>query len=86
MAITKTTRLIKLEVYPGDSVMENYEPFIVAHFEDKWDDPEDDELPVIKQRVDKRGRAWEPEHPEIKTPIDDWPTLAQDVAKKIWRY
>ena len=86
MAITKTTKLIKVEVYPGDTTLENYEPFIVVTMEDMWDDPEDNELPITKRRVERRGRAYDPHVTDLKTDISDWPTLAQDIAKKVWRY
>jgi len=86
MAVTKTTKLLKVEVYPGDTSKEDYEPFIVVTMEDTWDDPEDDDLPIVKQRVSRKGRVWEPDFPDLKTDISDWPTLAQDIAKKVWRY
>ena len=86
MAITKTTRLLKVEVYPGDITKENYEHFIVVHFQDIWDDPEDSELPIRKERIERRGRAYDPEVPDIRTDISDWPPLAQDIARKVWRY
>lgn len=86
MAITKTTKLKKIEVYPGDSRVENYEPFIVVTMEDIYDDPEDDELPLRKTRVSRKGRVCEPEHPTLQTDVSDWPELAQTIAKKIWRY
>ena len=86
MAIEKTTKLVKVEVYPGDTTLENYEPFIVVTMEDIWDDPEDNELPIRKQRVERRGRVHEPDFPDLKTDISDWPTLAQDIANKVWRY
>tara|TARA_Y100000289_G_C3898099_1_gene137656 strand:+ start:313 stop:573 length:261 start_codon:yes stop_codon:yes gene_type:complete len=86
MAVTKTTNLVKVEVYPGDTTLENYEPFMVVTLQDVWDDPDDDELPLTKLRVERRGRAYDPEVPNLKTDISDWPTLAQDIAKKVWRY
>ena len=86
MAVTRTTNLVKVEVYPGDTTLENYEPFMVVTLQDVWDDPDDDELPLTKLRVERRGRAYDPEVPNLKTDISDWPTLAQDIAKKVWRY
>lgn len=86
MAITKTTRLRKVEVYPGNTEIENFEPFICVYLEDMWDDPEDDDLPIIKERVVRRGRAYDENNADVRTDISDLPTLAQDVARKIWRY
>ena len=86
MAITKTTRLKKVEVYPGNTELENYEPFIVVTEEDMWDDPDDDDLPIVKERVSRKGKAYDPHVPNLKTDISDWPTLAQDIAKKVWGY
>ena len=86
MAITKTTNLVKIEVYPGDTTLENYEPFIVVTEEDVWDDPDDNELPIRKKRVSRKGKAYDPNVPGLRTDISDWPTLAQDIAKKVWGY
>lgn len=86
MAITKTSKLVKIEVYPGDTTLENYEPFIVVTMEDTWDDPEDNELPITKRRVSRKGRVYEPDFPDLETDLSDWPTLAQDIARLIWRY
>jgi len=83
MAITKTTRLLKVEVFPGDDSQEAFEPFLSVHLEDMWDDTEDDDLPIVKTRRIRRGRMLE-EHG--RTDISDLPELAQDIARKIWRY
>ena len=84
MAITKTSKLLEITVYPATD--ESPEPIVRIVMEDIWDDPDDDELPIKKRRVDVRGRAYDPYVPDLKTDVSDWPTLAQDVAKKVWRY
>ncbi len=84
MAITKTTELLKVEVYPPST--NPGAPVVVVHVKDVWDDPEDDELPISKVREIKRGRAV----PEIdgmdRTPVDDLPELAQEICNTVWWY
>ena len=84
MAITKTSKLLEVIVYPATD--ESPEPIVRIVMEDSWDDPDDEILPVTKKRTETRGRAYDPEVPDLKTPLDDWPQLAQDIAKKVWRY
>ena len=83
MAIEKTTKLKKIEVYPGDTSLEEYEPFLVVHLENAWDDPDDEELPIVKQEVIRRGRRVDKDG---ETPTDDLPELARNIARMIWRY
>lgn len=84
MAITKTTKLSYIEVFPPDT--DPGAPVMSVHLTDTWDDPEDDELPITKTRTITRGRAV----PEIdgieRTPLDDLPSLAQVVGNAIWWY
>lgn len=84
MAIIKTTQLLRVEVYPPQT--DPGAPIVEIHLKDTWDDPNDDELPLTKTRVIKRGRAV----PEIdgmdRTPIDDLPQLAQDICNTVWWY
>ena len=82
MAITKTTKLKKVEVYPRDEDQNVMEPIVSVHLQDSWDDPDDDQLPLVKERVITRGRAVDPD----KTPIDDLPTLAREIARMVWYY
>jgi hypothetical protein len=84
MAITKTSKLLEVIVHPATD--ESPEPVVTIVMQDSWDDPEDELLPVAKKRTETRGRAYDPEVPDLKTPLDDWPQLAQDIAKKVWRY
>lgn len=84
MAITKTSKLLEVIVYPATD--ESPEPVVTIIMQDSWDDPEDDELPVIKKRTETRGRAYDPNVPNLQTPLDDWPELAQDIARLVWRY
>ena len=82
MAITKTTKLKKVEVYPRDEDQNVMEPIISVHLQDSWDDPDDDQLPLVKERVITRGRAVDPD----KTHIDDLPTLARAIARMVCYY
>lgn len=87
MAVTKTTHLRKIEVYPTEADdRRGQAPVMSVHLVDIWDDPEDDELPVIKDRKITRGKAV-PELDEIeRTPVDDLPELAQQIGNLIWDY
>lgn len=84
MAITKTSKLLEVVVYPVTD--ESPEPIVKVVMQDTWDDPDDELLPVTKTRTEVRGRAYDEYVPDLKTDVSDWPTLAQDIAKKVWRY
>ncbi len=84
MAITKTTNLISIQVVPHE--LEDGAPIVTVVLEDVWDDPDDDQLPIIKRREITRGRA-EPLIDLIpRTPVDDLPQLAQDICNLVWWY
>jgi hypothetical protein len=84
MAITKTTKLLRVEVFPPET--DPGAPLVNVHIRETWDDPEDDELPFHKERVITRGRVV----PEVdgleRTPVDDLPQLAQDICNTVWWY
>ena len=84
MAITKTSKLLEVIVHPATD--ESPEPVVTIVMQDSWDDPEDELLPVTKTRKEVRGRAYDPNVPNLQTPLDDWPELAQDIARLVWRY
>lgn len=84
MAITKTTTLERIEVFPPKT--DPGAPIMNIHLIDTWDDPDDEELPIRKKRVITRGRAVPEVDGIARTPIDDLPQLAQDVANTIWWY
>lgn len=84
MAITKTTKIQSVTVYPP--VTNPGAPTMSVDLLDTWDDPEDNELPLSKTRTIVRGRAV----PEVdgieRTPLDDLPELAQVIGNAIWWY
>lgn len=84
MAVTKTTRLLKVVVEPHE--LPEGAPIVTTFLEDSWDDPNDDELPITKLRTIQRGRAV----PEVdgidRTPVDDLPELAQEICNTVWWY
>ena len=83
MAITKSTDVQSITVYPPDT--DPGAPTVEIVLVDKWDDPDDDELPITKTRTIFRGRNPS-EDPALRTQIDDLPLLAQEVCKTVWWY
>ena len=82
----KTTKLIDIKLTTPDSSSPGFEEAILyLNWEDIWDDPEDDDFPIVKRRVEVRGRAAE-EDESIRTPIDDLPTWVRDILRVVWRY
>jgi len=84
MAITKTTKLLSVTVEPPKT--DPGAPIVTITLLDSWDDPDDKELPIEKVRTIIRGRAV----PEVdgieRTPVDDLPSLAQDICNTVWWY
>lgn len=81
MAITKSTMLVSIIVYPeGDT------PMLDCLVTDIWDDPEDAELPITKSRNIVMGKAV----PEVdgieRSPTEQLPPLAKKIADFLWGY
>lgn len=83
MAITKTTTVQRIEVYPGD------DPTLMVVYIDVFDDPDDDLLPNESQRVirlekmtsstDEEGNVT-----ETDTDVSGHDTLVQAIAAAVW--
>ena len=81
MAITKTTTVQRIEVYPDDRLMVVYT--------DLFDDPDDDQLPHESQRVvhlnkmtsttDEEGNVT-----ETATDVSGHDPLVQTIAAAVW--
>lgn len=82
----KTTILKEIKLTAPDPLAEGFEECILyLTWQDIWDDPNDDEFPLVKTRLEIRGRAAE-EDESIRTPIDDLPTWVRDILRVAWRY
>jgi hypothetical protein len=83
MAITKTTTVQRIEVYPGD------DPTLMVVYNDLFDDPDDDMLPNESQRVirlekmtsttDDDGNVT-----ETATDVSAHDALVQTIAAAVW--
>ena len=83
MAITKTTTVQRIEVYPGDA------PTMMVVYNDLFDDPDDDMLPNESQRVirlekmtsttDEEGNVT-----ETATDVSGHDALVQAIAAAVW--
>lgn len=81
MAITKTTTVQRVEVYPDNRLMVVYNDF--------FDDPDDDQLPNTSQRVahlSKMTSITDEEGNVTETPTDvsKHDPLVQTIAAAIW--
>lgn len=86
MAITKTRKLNKIEIYPTDDTY-----FLNVLSEVKWDDPEDDELPIIKREehtIKKQTLVRSEEEGVasyyIDTDYSNEEQLVQDICNLLW--
>ena len=83
MAITKTTTVQRVEVYPGD------DPRLMVVYNDLFDDPDDDQLPHESQRVvhlNKMTSTTDEEGNFTETPTDvsGHDPLVQTIAAAVW--
>jgi hypothetical protein len=81
MAITKTTTVQRVEVYPDDRLMVVYT--------DLFDDPDDDQLPNGSERVvhlNKMTSTTDDEGNVTETPTDvsGHDALVQTIAAAVW--
>ena len=83
MAITKTTTVQRIEVYPGD------DPTLMVVYIDFFDDPDDDLLPNESQRVirlEKMTSTTDEDGNVTETPTDvsGHDPLVQTIAAAVW--
>ena len=71
MAITKTTELKKVDIIFPRGVTDKSEADLHITMRDTWDDPDDAELPFIKQRIDAVGPGDD---------VSSYPQFVQDLA------
>ena len=71
MAITKTTELKKVDIIFPRGVTDKNQAGLQITMRDTWDDPDDAELPFVKQRID----AVEP-----GDDVSGYPQFVQDLA------
>ena len=88
MAITKTTTVQRIEVYPGEAELDT-NPRLMVVYDDLFDDPDDDQLPHRSQRVvhlykttsttDEEGNVT-----ETATDVSGHDPLVQTIAAAVW--
>lgn len=83
MAITKTTTVQRIEVYPGD------DPTLMVVYIDVFDDPDDDLLPNESQRVIRLEKmtsttAEDGTVTEAATDVSGHDPLVQTIAAAVW--
>ena len=88
MAITKTTTVQRIEVYPGEAELDT-NPRLMVVYDDLFDDPDDDQLPHQSQRVvhlykmktttDEDGHVT-----ETLTDVSGHDPLVQTIAAAVW--
>ena len=88
MAITKTTSILRVEVYPASDpdaadTLNAGNPIVMAIYEDIIDDPDDDDLPQPIQRV-KRFERYSDETDGTATVITGENQLVIDVCNAVW--
>jgi len=88
MAITKTTSVQRVEVYPAtDSsaadTLNSGNPTVMVVYEDSMDDPNDSDLPVIATRV-KHLERYSDEDNATATVVTGEDQLVQDICGAIW--
>jgi len=74
MAITKTTSVHRIDIIVKD-VTDYTQSMLAVTLVDKWDDPEDNDLPL---RSTRRVNL------ESGTDISSYPQFVQDVANNVW--
>ena len=88
MAITKTTSVQRVEVYPqSDSsaadTLNSGNPTVMVVYEDSMDDPDDNDLPVVATRV-KHLVRYSDEDNATATVVTGEDQLVQDICGAIW--
>lgn len=83
MAITKTTTVQRVEVYPGDN------PRLMVVYNDLFDDPDDDQLPHESNRVVNLSRTTSIEGDDgsqtiVNTDVSGHDPLVQTIAAAVW--
>jgi len=86
MAIERTRAVQRLEVYPG---IEDEDPRVMVVYENTFDDPEDDELPVVQTQVKHLSKTVtdnsDPENPVVSdTDYSSEDALVISVCDAIW--
>ena len=94
MAITKTTSVQRVEVYPqsdadASDTLNSGNPSVMVVYEDAMDDPDDNDLPVVATRVKHLRRytiTINDDQTETSTATDvtGEDQLVQDICGAIW--
>ena len=92
MAITKTTSVQRVEVYPSvgsDATLNEGNPTMMVVYEDSMDDPNDSDLPVSATRVKSLQRftitiADDGTDSSAATDVTGEDQLVQDICAAIW--
>lgn len=92
MAITKTTSVQRVEVYPpvgSDATLNEGNPTMMVVYEDSMDDPDDSDLPVSATRVKSLQRftitiADDGTDSSAATDVTGEDQLVQDICAAIW--
>jgi len=92
MAITKTTSVQRIEVYPAtgdDATLNEGNPTLMAVYEDAMDDPDDNDLPVTATRVKHLTRYLvtindDETTTSTATDVTGEDQLVQDICGGIW--
>lgn len=98
MAISKTTAVQRVEVYPpadssADAGTSNAWPTLMVVYEDVLDDPDDAELPVTATRVKHLGKftitygtdsEGNPTESSAATVVTGEDQLIQDICGAVW--
>lgn len=88
MAITKTTKVQRVEVYPpmdadAADTLNTGNPTVMCVYEDAMDDPDDNDLPVTATRV-KHLMRYSDEENATATDVTGEDQLVQDICGAIW--
>jgi len=88
MAITKTTKVQRVEVYPpmdadAADTTNAGNPTVMCVYEDSMDDPNDSDLPVTATRVKTLVR-YSDEDNATATDVTGENQLVQDICGAIW--
>ena len=88
MAITKTTSVQRVEVYPAQDsdaadTTNAGNPTLMVVYEDSMDDPNDADLPVTASRV-KHIERYSDEENATATDVTGEAQLVQDICGAVW--
>jgi hypothetical protein len=94
MAITKTTSVQRVEVYPQSDAdaadtLNSGNPTVMVVYEDAMDDPDDNDLPVVATRVKHLQRYTitindDQTETSAATDVTGEDQLVQDICGAIW--